>query len=166
MSELIVIDASREIAALQSKLASFIFPEPLTVQIVNDMYQELFSNWRLKTQDKDESFPSAYLLEVLGIVEGQFERSYFSRVLQDFQRQLNGLFITHGVFDDLATGPYFTMTVYKNRLRFRPQAQAVNARICTNDFRFSKYHYDPSKSSTPHFELAPAAVFARQAIEW
>ncbi len=165
MSELVVIDASGPIAYLQSKLASFIFPEPLTVQVLNDMYQELFSNWRLKTQERDERFPSNYLLDVLGI-EGEYERSYFSRTLQEFQRQINELFITHGVFDDLAAGPYFTMTVYKNCLRFKPEAIVVNARICANDYRFSKKHYEQSRIEPNLAQHAPAAVFERINIAW
>lgn len=145
MSELIIIDASKPIVVLQLKLASFIFPEPLTTKIIKDLHQELFDNWRLKLVDKDGPFPSQYIFDALGI-EGTYERSYFTRAVLEYQRQINELFIAHGVFDDLAAGPYQTIGVFKNHLRFEPYTGASQVRLCNNTYRFSKANYDPSKA--------------------
>ena len=165
MNELIIIDASIAIRHLESKLAFFIFPEPFTPNIVSDLNQELFSNWRKKVQDIDEPFPSQYLLDVLGI-EGVYERSYFTRAVQEYQRQLNALFVAHGVFDDLASGAYLTMTVYKNRLRFEPHTAVSNVRICANDFRFSKTPFEQTRNDRGFSGNATSIVHPRKDLVW
>lgn len=165
MNELIIIDASTAIRYLENRLAYFIFPEPFTPNIVSEMNQELFSNWRKKVQDIDEPFPSEYLVTVLGI-DGDRELSYFTRALQEYQRQVNDLFRAHGVFDDLASGAYLTMTVFKNCLRFEPHTAVSQVRVCTYDHRFSKTPFEQAGNDRSFDSDATSIVHSRKDLAW
>ena len=169
MSELIVIDARKEITWLDLKLSNFNFTIELTSEIRSMIYSQMFSNWRKKVKDIEEDYPSDNLLNTLEI-ECIYQRDYIRRTLNQFQRSINELFITHGVFDDLAIGNYNQITVHRGYLRFEPTDTLVSdARWCDGSLRFSKGNsYERERSNTekhPNTAISPG-VCAKTDIGW
>lgn len=160
MNKVLSIDISIQMKALSSRLANFIFPEPVTPFLEGKMMQDLFESFCVACRTgADSTFPTLDLISLYG-VEGDLQISFFSRALADFQRNINQVFINHGVMDEVAFGGYTKATVNKGRLVLSNGVAGGNVLLTElrNDYKYSNHH--ARSADLAESTEVPAIVFA------
>lgn len=144
MSKILSINVSIPLKALETKLANFIFPAPVTPLLKRLTVREMFESLVYAARTgKDIEFPSLNLIDMYEI-EGAYQISFFSRALAAFQRDINQILLTYDIFDEVVSGAYGEAAIVKGCLLLSPIAPEQDLYIEKHDV---PNHYRPKNIS-------------------
>lgn len=154
MNDKIVLNISLLLKGLESKMATFILPEPITDYLWKKTLEDMMRGIVHAAQnDYEIPFPSLDLVNLYGI-EGPYRISFFSRALANFQRDVSEALVARDLLDKVVQGNYIEVKMVRELMMLSPSNVNIVKLVKIQDnakqtYSFGEGHtgYEPSRVS-------------------